>query len=159
MRGKDIDMADDKERDIDAEVAEREAQFTKDWLISNALTAFVGALMLEREWNLLEEEISLLFVIEVPAYVGTAIFNIMAVLFILSIVLAVSSVIPPLRGLAFGIGRRFSRILGILTLTSFILSWTSAISTLPLDEWWSLFFILGGFLLIILVTLKIFRKI
>ena len=161
MYRKETDMADDKDTDIvidEEELREAEAaRFTKDWLLSNALTAFVGALMLEREWNRLEDTIKVLYIVEVPDYVGTIIFSVMAVLFILSIVLATASIIPLLRGLAVRVGRRFSRLLGSLTLASFILSWTSAISTLPLDEWWSLYLIVGGLLLIVLVTLKIFR--
>ncbi len=146
-------MATDTDMAADAE----QVRFAKDWLLSNALTAFVGALMLEREWNRLEENIDFLFIAELPDYLAMILFQIMAVLFILSIILATASIISPLRGLAVRIARRFSRILGTLTLVSFILSWASGISTVPLNEWWSLFFILGGFLLIILITLKIFR--
>ena len=43
-----------KDTDIEQDAAEKqsnEERFTKDWLISNALTAFLGALMLERELN------------------------------------------------------------------------------------------------------------
>ena len=148
-----------KDTDIEQDAAEKssdEERFTKDWLISNALTAFLGALMLERELNRL-----VLVVVEVtiPTYVWTTIFTVIAALFTLSIILAVSSLIPPLRRLAVSIGRRFSLILGILTLSSFILSWSSTVSTLPYDDWWSLFVILGGLLLILLITLKLFRKI
>ena len=157
LRSGRIEMS--KDTDIeqgDAEKNANEERFTKDWLISNALTAFLGALMLERELNRLG-----LLVVEVtiPNYVWNTIFTVIAALFTLSIVLAVASLIPPLRRLAVGIGRRFSTILGILTLSSFILSWSSAVSTLPYDEWWSLFVVLGGLLLILLITLKLFRKI
>lgn len=148
-----------KDTDIeqrDAEKSSNEERFTKDWLISNALTAFLGALMLERELNRL---VLLVVEVTIPDYVWTTIFTVIATLFTLSIVLAVTSLIPPLRRLAVGIGRRFSTILGILTLSSFILSWSSAVSTLPYDEWWSLFVVLGGLLLILLITLKLFRKI
>ena len=148
-----------KDTDIEQDAAEKqsdEERFTKDWLISNALTAFLGALMLERELNRLG-----LLVVEVtiPNYVWNTIFTVIAALFTLSIILAVASLIPPLRRAAVGIGRRFSLILGTLTLSSFILSWSSTVSTLPYDDWWSLFVILGGLLLILLITLKLFRKI
>ena len=140
----------------DAEKNANEERFTKDWLISNALTAFLGALMLERELNRL---VLLVVEVTIPNYVWTTIFTVIAALFTLSIILAVASLIPPLRRAAVGIGRRFSLILGILTLSSFILSWSSTVSTLPYDDWWSLFVILGGLLLILLITLKLFRKI
>ena len=147
--------SDDIEQDV-AEKQSNEERFTKDWLISNALTAFLGALMLERELNRL---VLLVVEVTIPSYVWTTIFTVIAALFTLSIILAVSSLIPLLRRAAVGIGRRFSLILGILTLCSFILSWSSTVSTLPYDDWWSLFVILGGLLLILLITLKLFRKI
>ena len=123
-----------KDTDIEQDVAEKssdEERFTKDWLISNALTAFLGALMLERELNRL---VLLVVEVTIPTYVWTTIFTVIAALFTLSIMLAVASLIPPLRRLAVSIGRRFSLILGILTLSSFILSWSSTVSTLPYDE-------------------------
>ena len=129
-------------------------QLKEDWLLSNALVAFLGALVLAQQWQMPEGTIRLLFVFEVPDYTGLVIFLLIAVLFVLSLFLALASVVAKLRSRALGIGKDFSRILGIFTWIAFILSWLSSIPALPSDQWWSVFLIVGGLALIFFIPVR-----
>ena len=75
-----------------------ESGLKEDWLFTNALVAFVGALLMWQVWEPSEGTFKLLFFIEVPNYKGFTISMIIAGMAILSIVLAAASAIPRLRG-------------------------------------------------------------
>ena len=75
-------------------------EYKEDWLFSNALVAFVGALMLTQQWQVSEGAVTFFFILELPEAVGYAIFLIIAGFFALSFFLAVASVIPVLRNVA-----------------------------------------------------------
>ena len=126
-----------------------EVELRKDWLASNAVVAFVGAFLLAKSWQMSEGTVKLLFIFTVPNYTGLVIFIIIAGLFILSLFLALSTAVP-VRGLqcwAIKLGKDLSQILGFLTVVGFFVGLTSEIRNLPLDQWWSWFLIVGGFVL------------
>ena len=133
-----------------------EVELRKDWLASNSLTAFVGALLLAQSWQMSEGSVKLLFMFTVPNYTGLVIFIIIAGLFILSLFLALSTAVP-VRGLqcwAIKLGKDLSQILGFLTLLAFLVGFLSAIPDLPPDQWWSWFLIVGGFVLLIFLVYR-----
>ena len=84
------------------------AEYKEEWLFSNALVAFVGALMLTQQWKVSEGAVTFFFILELPEAVGYAIFLIIAGFFALSFFLAVASVIPVLRNVALLIGKKVS---------------------------------------------------
>ena len=84
------------------------AEYKEEWLFSNALVAFVGALMLTQQWQVSEGAVTFFFILELPEAVGYAIFLIIAGFFALSFFLAVASVIPVLRNVALLIGKKVS---------------------------------------------------
>ena len=74
-----------------------EHDYKADWLFGNSLVAFIGALLMAQVWEPSEDTFRLLFFFEVPNYTGFIIFLIVAVFFVLSLFLAVASIVPPLR--------------------------------------------------------------
>ena len=106
------------------------AEYKEEWLFSNALVAFVGALMLTQQWQVSEGAVTFFFILELPEAVGYAIFLIIAGFFALSFFLAVASVIPVLRNVALLIGKKVSFALDFVVWIGFILSWASAITQL-----------------------------
>ena len=135
-----------------------EVELRKDWLASNAVVAFVGALLLAQSWQMSEGTVKLLFMFTVPDYTGLVIFIIIAGLFILSLFLALAAVVPVswLKSWALSAVTHLSPTLGLLTWFSFTIGLISAVPDLPLDQWWSVFLILGGFVLWLFLLYRIF---
>ena len=134
------------------------AEYKEDWLFSNALVAFVGALMLTQQWQSSGGSVSFYF-FQVPAFAGSAIFLIIAGFFVLSLFLAVASVIPVLRNLALLIGKKVSFALDFIVWIGFILSWASAITQLSLDLWWARLLLWGGLALIVFMLAKMVLRV
>ncbi len=129
------------------------AEYKEEWLFSNALVAFVGALMLTQQWQSSGGAVSFYF-FEVPQFAGFAIFLTIAAFFVLSLFLAIASVIPVLRNVALLIGKKVSFALDFVVWLGFILSWASAITQLSLDQWWAELLLWGGLALIIFMLVK-----
>ncbi|MCY3544962.1 MAG: hypothetical protein OXH22_13140 [Chloroflexi bacterium] len=129
------------------------SEYKEDWLFSNALVAFVGALMLTQQWQSSGGAISFYF-FEVPEFAGFAIFLIIAGFFALSLFLAVASVIPLIRNFALRIGKKMSFALDFVVWIGFVLSWAAAITDLPIDQWWAELLLWGGLALIVFMLVK-----
>ena len=135
------------------------SEYKEEWLFSNALVAFVGALMLTQHWQVSEGAVTFFFILELPEVVGYAIFLIIAGFFALSFFLAVASVIPILRKVALLIGKKVSFALDFIVWIGFILSWASSISQLDLDQWWADLLLWGGLALIIFMLVKMVLRV
>ena len=120
-------------------------QIKEEWLVGNAVVAFVGALLMAQTWEPSEvrNEIPLLGV------TGTVtpqmvVLGIVAFLAILSFALAVASAVPPLRTWAVKQAWPFSYLLEILMWMAFLFSLVSALAEIPSDQWWAGVLTLGG---------------
>ena len=133
-------------------------EYKEEWLFSNALVAFVGALMLTQQWQVSGGAISFYF-FEVPEIAGFAIFLIIAGFFLLSFFLAVASVIPVLRNVALLIGKRVSFAIDFFVWIGFVLSWAAAITDLPVDQWWTEMLLWGGLALIVFMLVKMVLRV
>ena len=134
------------------------AEYKEEWLFSNALVAFVGALMLTQQWQVTGGAVSFYF-FEIPEFAGFAIFLTIAGFFALSFFLAVASVIPVLRNLALLIGKKVSFALDFVVWVGFVLSWASAISGLSFGQWWAELLLWGGLALIIFMLVKMVLRV
>lgn len=120
-------------------------ELKRDWLTSNALLAFVGALLMGQVWQMSEGTVKIFFIFTVSDYSGLVILVIIAVLFVLSVFLALGALFfQPVGRYVFRSRTTFSFLLEFLVWVSFTLSWAAALSELPLDQWWSLVLLLGG---------------
>ena len=133
-------------------------EFKEEWLFSNALVAFVGALMLTQQWQVSGGAIRFYF-FEVPEIAGFAIFLIIAGFFVLSFFLAVASVIPLIRNVALLIGKKVSFALDFVVWIGFVLSWAAAITDLPVDQWWAEMLLWGGLALIVFMLVKMVLRV
>ena len=131
------------------------AEYKEEWLFSNALIAFVGALMLTQQWQVSEGAVTFFFILELPEAVGYAIFLVIAGFFALSFFLAVASVIPVLRNVALLIGKKVSFALDFVVWIGFILSWASAITQLiPRSSGGRRLLLWGGLALIVFMLVR-----
>ena len=121
-------------------------ELEKSWMANNALIAFIGALLMGQQWQLSEGTYKLFWVFEVPDYSGWVVLGIIAILFSLSIFLALGAFFEWIRRWAFRWRSYYASILGILVWIAFILTWLSLLPELPPGQWWFLAFLLGGFL-------------
>ena len=130
----------------------------KDWLASNAVIAFMGALLLGQSWQMSEGTVKLLFVFTVQDYTAFVILAIIAGLFVLSMFWALAAVVPVgwLHRWAICSVTGLSSLLGFFVLISFFLGLISAIPDLPLEQWWSWFLIVGGFVLFFVLLYRQF---
>ena len=134
------------------------AEYKEEWLFSNALVAFVGALMLTQQWQISGGAVSFYF-FEVPEFAGFAIFLAIAGFFALSFFLAVASVIPLLRNVALLIGKKVSFALDFVVWIGFVLSWASSITRLSLDQWWAEMLLWGGLALIVFMLVRMVLRV
>ena len=117
----------------------------EEWLVGNAVVAFVGALLMAQTWEPSEvrNEIPLLDV-TVPATPQMVVLGIVAFLAILSFVLAVASAVPPLRTWAINQAWPYSSLLENLMWVAFLFSLVSTLAEIPSDQWWTQALWLGG---------------
>ena len=122
-----------------------EAKLKEDWLVGNAVVAFVGALLMAQAWRRPDgaNELPLLHV-TVPTFHEVVIISIVAFLGFSSFVLLLASIVPPLRTSAILQASPFSPLLELLMWIAFTISWVSAIPDLPLDYLWAQVLWLAG---------------
>ena len=135
-----------------------ESGLKEDWLFTNALVAFVGALLMGQIWEPAEGTFKLLFFIEVPNYTGFTIFLIIVGMAILSIVLAAASLIPRLRDPVLCLGNGFSTVLDFIVWVAFVVSWGSSVPELPFDQWWSMFLAIVGLVFLFFIPIRMFLR-
>ena len=124
-------------------------ELRKDWLTSNAVVAFTGALLMGQSWKMSEGTVKLLFIFTVPDYTALVILIVIAGLFVLSMFSALAAVVPisHLQHWAIDSISQVSPVLGFLTWVAFFVGLASVAPDLPPDQWWSWFLIVGGFVL------------
>ena len=113
------------------------SRLKEDWLAGNAVVAFVGALLLAQSTQLSDAAYRLPFNVTIPSLSDVAVYCLVAFLIVLSVILALASIIRPIQGWALNLNRAFSGPLSLLIWGAFILSWLEAFSNLPRDLWWS----------------------
>ena len=121
------------------------AQMKEDWLASSAAVAFVGVLLMAQSWKLSNGVYELPFNVTIPAFHDLVYFAIATFLFVSSFVLALASIVRPLRRWAICTIRPFSPLLALLMWVAYTVSWLEAISKLPTDQWWWPILFFGGF--------------
>ena len=126
-----------------------------DWLVSNAVVAFAGALMLGQYWQRSDGDVEILFNWTVPNFSDMLYLGIIAFLLALSLIFALASLIPKI--LSWGVrawvtyhGRQISPLLGFFACFSFFFSLLSALSELPDDQWWAPVLAWGGMVMFLL---------
>lgn len=142
-----------------------EAEIRKGWLAGNAIVAFVGSLFVAQAWGMAQawgafegtvEPFVIFTVPTVPNYYGFVVFLFIAVPFVLSLFLALATIVTRLQRWAIPIAAGFSLTLMVIFLAAFLVSLLSAIPELPLDQWWSSCLIWGGIALFFFLLYRLF---
>ena len=123
----------------------RLSQLKEESLASSAAVAFIGALLLAQSWEPSGGVYELPFNLTIPDLHDAVYFAIAAFLFVSSFVLALASIVRPLRRWVLCTFSLFSTLLAFFVWVAFLASWAEATSKLPSDQWWSGVLFLGGF--------------
>ena len=126
-----------------------------DWLVSNAVVAFAGALMLGQYWQRSDGDVKILFNWTVPNFSDILYLVIIAFLLVLSLIFALASLIPKIlsweiRAWVAYHGRQIAPLLGFFACFSFFFSLLSALFELPDDQWWTPVLSWGGTVMFLL---------
>ena len=134
-------------------------QIKEDWLVGNAVVAFVGALLMAQAWEPsgVKNVIPILNV-TVPSFPQAAILGIVALLAISSFVLVLASTVPPLRSWAIRQVSPFSQLLEWLIWFAFLMSLLAALSEIPRDESWAEALALSGLALWLFLGVRMVLK-
>ena len=120
-------------------------QIKEEWLVGNAVVAFVGSLLLAQAWEPSDvKSVIPILDVTVPTFPQAVVLGLVAFLAVLSFVLALASVIPPLRSWAIRQASPYSQLLELLMWVAFLLSLIAALTEIPPDQWWAQALWLGG---------------
>ena len=120
-------------------------QIKEEWLVGNAVVAFVGALLMAQAWEPSDaRSVIPILNIAVPAFPQAVVLGIVALLAVLSFIMALASAIPPLRSWAIYQVSPYSQLLEQLMWVAFVLSLIAALSEIPPDQWWAQALWFGG---------------
>ena len=136
-----------------------QSQLKEESLASSAAVAFIGALLLAQSWEPSGGVgvYELPFNLTIPVLHDAVYFAIAAFLFVSSFVLALASIVQPLRRWVLCTIRPFSTLLAFFVWVAFLASWAESTSKLPSDQWWSGVLFLGGFVFFLFLGYRIPR--
>ena len=129
----------------------------EEWLLGNAVLAFVGALLMAQAWQPSDSP-NEIFNLVVPTLPQLVVLAIVAVLATLSIVFALGSAIPPIRSWAIAQANSYSSFLEWLMWFMFGISLLSGLSEIPADQWWTEVLKLVGVALLLFLTFRMILR-
>ena len=131
-----------------------DSKLKTDWLVNNAVVAFVGALLLGQSFRSPDISREILWGIEpwrIPEWATVATIS---VLFILALFLALASVIKKIQPWAFKMNGTFDHVFHVLFLFAYTIGYLQAATELPYDQWWSYFLFFGGYILMLFLIIR-----
>ena len=135
-------------------------QIKEEWLVGNAVVAFVGALLMAQAWEPSDvKNVIPILNVAAPTFPQAAILGIVAFLVVLSFVLALASAVPRLRSWAIYQVSPFSHFLELLLWLAFLVSLLSALPEIPRDEWWTEVLALSGLALWFFLAVRMVRMV
>ena len=129
----------------------------EEWLLGNAVLAFVGALLMAQAWQPSEGP-NEIFNLVVPTFPQLVVFAVVAFLVTLSIVFALGSAIPSIRSWAITQATSYSHFLEWLMWVAFLISLLSGLSEIPADLWWTEVLKLVGLAFLLFLAFRMIVK-
>ncbi len=127
----------------------------EDWLVSNSVVAFAGAVLMAEAWRPSDaKNVIPILNVTLPLTPEVVVLSIIAFLAIVSFGLAVTSAVAPVRTWAIYHVSPYSHFLEILMWMSFTFSLVSAIPKLPANQWWSGVLVIGGLALGLSIVIR-----
>ena len=121
-----------------------DSKIKTDWLVNNAVVAFVGALLLDQFTQTSASDFEWFFGIVIPSLPPIANLVVAASLLVMAVALAASAAIPPLRDRALSLAAPLVPVLELLVWVAFTLGFFSAVTRLPDDHAFSAVLIISG---------------
>ena len=131
-----------------------DSKLKTDWLVNNAVVAFVGALLLGQSFRSPDISREILWGIEpwrIPEWATVATISF---LFILALFLALASVIKKIQPWAFKMNGTLDYVFHVLFLFAYTMGYLQAATELPYDQWWSYFLFFGGYTLMLFLIIR-----
>ena len=134
-------------------------QIKEEWLVGNAVVAFVGALLMAQAWEPSDvKNVIPIINVTVPTFPQAVILGIVALLAVMSFVLALASAVRPLRSWAIHQVSPYSQLLELLMWFAFLMSLLAALLEIPRDEWWADALTLSGLALWLFLGVRMVLK-
>ena len=132
-------------------------EIERDSFAENATSAFAGVLLLAHTWRPSSGNNELPFNIPNPLPPESALIDIAASIFLLSIILGLASIVTPLRCRLLGFNTLIGPLLSLFTLLAFVLSWLSLSSEVPDEVWWREILLWGGLGMFLFLIFRLWR--
>ena len=127
-----------------SETLMQDSQIKSDWIINNAVIAFFAAILIAQTPRSTTGRTELIFDFDIPSIPTWWTDSAIAVLLAISVILAVTGVVPRLRRWTIEWTTPLVPILEFLTWAAFTAGLAQSLQELPADQWWSKPFIYGG---------------
>ncbi len=131
-----------------------DSKLKTDWLVNNALVAFVGALLLGQYTQTSASDYEWFFGLVIPSLPPIANLVGAAFLLVMAVTLVVSSAIPPLRDRALSLTVPLVPILEFLVWFAFTLGLLTAVSRLPADHVFSAGLVIVGLVIWVFLFIR-----
>ena len=123
-----------------------------EWLAGNAVTAFVGALLMALALQLKVDEREVSFIVKIPAIPDFVIFAIAAFLLVSAFALGLASIAPIIQSWTFRLFSHLVPLMWLIVLTAFTMSWLSVYIEVREDPFLQPVTLWGGFLMFIFIS-------
>ncbi len=131
-----------------------DSKLKTDWLVNNAVVAFVGALLLGQSFRSPDLPREILWGFELPQTPEWATVAMISFLFVLALFLTLASAIKKLQPWAFRMSGTMDHVFHILVWLAFTIGYLQTAAELPYDQWWSYFLFFGGYALMLFLIFR-----
>ena len=126
-----------------------------DWLISNSVVAFIGALLIAQTPQSTDGKTELILDLSIPSIPAWWTNSAIAILLTISLILVLAAYVSPLRRLTLQNATLLTPTLGLITWVAFTTGFAQSAQELSKDQWWSLPIILGGLAFIVFLFFRL----
>ena len=131
-----------------------ESRIKSEWLVGNAVVAFMGAILLGTSLRSSADDASLPWSIPLPNLPDILVIVLICALIILSMFFAAASVINSLQPFAMRTAQTFEPVFMVLFFLAFTIGYLTAAAELPYEHWWAFLLFFGGYALFLFIPIR-----
>lgn len=132
-----------------------DSKLKNDWLISNSVVAFIGALLIAQTPQSTDGKTELILGFSIPSVPTWWTNSSITILLAISLILVLAAYVPPLRRLTLQNATLLTPTLGLITWAAFTTGFAQSLQELSKDQWWSSLIILGGLAFIVFLFFRL----